>query len=260
VMRSLAALGKAFPEADTAWTPPLDPGGEPTRELDLFRARFVLGEALEVGYDVDQEDARANLRSIRRGKQHADLAVVAIHAHQGDHAPDRPPEFLRELARGAIDHGADVVVVSGPHRVGPIELHAGRPIFYCLGNFFWSDIQEPLQRYFYESSRPLLSEEFEDPASATDADLMGLLNAKSFDDEAVFRAVLAVTQFEGGSPTEIRLHPVELGYRQPLTRSGIPRTASPSVATTILERVRVISEPFGTKIDIEGGLGIIRPG
>jgi len=148
------------------------------------------------------------------------------------------------------------VIVSGPHRLAPIEIHAGRPILYGLGNFIWSDMTEPLQGYFYRYSRAAVASS-PDPAMVTDADLTGALNAESFDDEEIFRAVVATIGFEAGAVGEIRLHPVELGFGEPLTRSGIPRTASVQAGEEILERVRAISEPLGTRLTVDGGLGLV---
>jgi poly-gamma-glutamate capsule biosynthesis protein CapA/YwtB (metallophosphatase superfamily) len=44
-------------------------------------------------------------------------------------------QYMREIAHAAIEAGADVVAGHGPHYVLPIEVHAGRPIFYGLGSF-----------------------------------------------------------------------------------------------------------------------------
>jgi poly-gamma-glutamate synthesis protein (capsule biosynthesis protein) len=37
-------------------------------------------------------------------------------------------------------------------------------------------------------------------------------------------------------------------------------TAPPEIAQRILQRLQRLSEPFGTKIAIEGNIGVIRPG
>ena len=253
-MRMLEAVRDTYPEADSNWTTPR----EPLSENDVFRTRFVAGPAVGVAYQADRDDAAAAMKSVRLGAKHADVCVAAIHAHQGDNRPESPPSFLRELAHEAIEHGAAVVAISGPHRLAPIETYRDRPIFYGLGNFIWSDIHEPLQRYFYERSRDVISASFPDPARVTDADLQHVLNQDSFGDEAFFRAILAVTRFEGDRVTEVALHPVELGYGMPLTRSGIPRTASPEAAEEILKSVASMSEPLGTSIRVEGGRGAIR--
>jgi len=39
---------------------------------------------------------------------------------------------------------------------------------------------------------------------------------------------------------------------------GNPSTPTPEVARRILEKVQVISKPFGTNITIENGVGVIR--
>ncbi len=252
VMDSLRALREAFPDIDLAWTPNLDP----KQRLELHRIRYERGDTFEVRFEIDTEDRHRLLRSVRLATQHADLSILAIHAHQGEHTPDRPPGYLRDLAHDAIDHGAGAVIVSGPHRLAPVEVHAGRPILYGLGNFFWSDMAEPLQGYFYRHSRAMVAGS-PDPEMVTDADLTGALNAEFFDEEEIFRAVVATIGFEAGAVREIRLHPVELGYGEPLTRSGIPRTASPRAAEEILERIRAISEPFGTRLALEDGTAAI---
>ncbi len=39
----------------------------------------------------------------------------------------------------------------GCHNLGPVEVYRGRPILYGLGNFFWSDMQEPLAADLYHA-------------------------------------------------------------------------------------------------------------
>jgi poly-gamma-glutamate synthesis protein (capsule biosynthesis protein) len=96
-----------------------------------------------------------------------------------------------------------------------------------------------------------------DPSRATDADGR-LLNANIFNDPLVFQSVVAVSRFEKGQLSEIRLVPVDLGYGLRLTQSGTPRLASPDVGRGILERLQRISRPYGTSIAIEQDVGVIR--
>lgn len=44
-------------------------------------------------------------------------------------------QYMTEIARAAIDAGADIVIGHGPHFVLPVEIYKGRPIFYGMGNF-----------------------------------------------------------------------------------------------------------------------------
>jgi hypothetical protein len=70
---------------------------------------------------------------------------------------------------------------------------------------------------------------------------------------------LTTTRFERGRLAEIRLHPVDLNYAARGADRGVPRPASSEVAQTILQRMQRLSEPFGTRITIDGNVGVIRP-
>ena len=50
----------------------------------------------------------------------------------------------------------------------------------------------------------------------------------------------------------------KLGIDGPDSRLGIPRMADVQHAQQILERVERLSDEWGTEIDIEGSVGIIR--
>jgi hypothetical protein len=63
-----------------------------------------------------------------------DLVVVAFHKGIG-HLPVAVPAYERELARTAIDCGADIVVGHHAHILRGIELYRGKPVFHGLGNF-----------------------------------------------------------------------------------------------------------------------------
>jgi poly-gamma-glutamate capsule biosynthesis protein CapA/YwtB (metallophosphatase superfamily) len=125
----------------------------------------------------------------------------------------------------------DVVVTTGIHHLGPVEVVDGRPVLHGLGNFFWSDIGDGL-------------------------------GPDVFSNAETFESVIALSRFEGGRLAELRLHPVELGYGEPLTATGIPRVARPDRADTILGRLRELSGPYGTEIAIEPSgdsrVGVIR--
>src|SRR5207245_9973354 len=120
-----------------------------------------------------------------------------------------PEDFLPVLGRAAIDAGASVFLVHGSHYLGPIEIYKGRLVAYGLGNFFWSDIQEPQPANLYEQNRDLLKSAFDDASKATDADLNALLNATSFNDELFFRSIVVVSRYDGGQLSEARLYPVD---------------------------------------------------
>jgi poly-gamma-glutamate capsule biosynthesis protein CapA/YwtB (metallophosphatase superfamily) len=72
----------------------------------------------------------------------ADADLVIVMLHQGvDNLTGHP--FPVEVARAEalVDAGADVVFAHHHHRLLPLEIYRGRPIFYGLGNFVWSRME-----------------------------------------------------------------------------------------------------------------------
>ncbi|HUU33192.1 MAG TPA: hypothetical protein VMW48_03960, partial [Vicinamibacterales bacterium] len=65
-------------------------------------------------------------------------------------------------------------------------------------------------------------------------------------------------RFSRGQLSEIRLHPVEIGFDKRAADRGVPRLAGPQVARAILERLQRLSKPYGTVIAIEENVGVIR--
>lgn len=256
VMAALAALPAPPAAGDAA------PG-----ELTRFGLRFAPGEAPGNAYDIDREDAAEILRSIRLGKQHSDFLVAALHSHEAQNeypwpaAPLAPPECLQPLAHAAIDAGADAFITGGTHNLGPIEVYSGKPVFYGMGNFFWSDLQGPLSADLYHPRAvgDRLARAFEHPGRATDADLTAVYEAAGFAHEWVFESIVARSTYAGGRLAEIAIHPVWLRYGERLTRSGIPQAAPPERAESILEWLQRTSEPYGTEIVVESGVGYVRP-
>jgi len=84
-------------------------------------------------------------------------------------------------------------------------------------------------------------------------------NRLVFGGDVWYQSVVTTSRFEKGRLAEIRLHPIDLGYAARGADRGVPRLASPEVGRTILERLQRLSQPFGTRIAIESGIGVIRP-
>ncbi|MFV3128338.1 CapA family protein [Niveispirillum sp. KHB5.9] len=237
--------------------------------LSLSGTNYALGPRAMHDYLPDAEDVAEIHRSIRQARQHADLVLVALHAHECDWAcgdvvnPQLPAAFLKDLARGAVDAGADVFAVTGIHNLGPLEVYRDRPIFYGLGNFIWGDIQEPLPYELFQGNRDLLAATYRDPSKATDYDLTAPLNAGSFANEHTFQSVIAEVRFGVGKLVSITLHPVALGYGDRLEESGMPRLATDKVqAGAILDRIARATTDYGLaplRLTRQGGAGIIKP-
>ena len=238
----------------------------PPKQLSLFGETFEAGEKTGYRYEMDQVDLAEILRSIRLGKEHSDFLVATIHAHECGKCsfPSEHAAFLSDLSHAAIDAGADAFITTGIHHLGAVEVYKGRPIFYGIANFFWSDIQEPLPADLYQRNRNKLAAAVQYPDRATDADLSNVLNVGAFNNEETFEALFAQSRFENGHLAELRLYPIDLGYGKKLTESGIPTLASPEKGLKILKRLQTLSAPYGTTIEIEdqppyNKVGVIRP-
>ena len=248
--------------------------GDAPDEFDLFDKHFRRGPVFAYRYSVDAEDRAEILKAIREAKQHSDIVIASIHTHDcsvacdDENAPRAPGDFLAALAHDAIDAGADVFVATGNHNLGPIEIYDApgrgkRPIFYGIGNFFWSDVQPLLPHDLYQANRALLARAWSAPQKATPYDLTAPLNAGSFAHEFTFHGVIAHCRFEHGELAAIELDPLELGYGTPLTESGIPRLATDrKTVDAITQEIVGMTRAYGLPalhLVHENGMISIRP-
>ena len=196
-------------------------------------------------YEMNPNDEKDILQSIRNGKIFADFMIVSVHAHQTTHygaqgrgaVDHNAADFLLKLAHESIDNGADMFVAHGVHALHGVEIYNGKPIFYGISNFVF---QFGLQ---VESGY----------------DVMATVKEKAgHENPANQETVLTTSRFEGGKLKEVRLYPVDLGgSRRPISRMGIPLTPSSEEARRILKEVQDYSQPFGTKISVEDNVGVI---
>jgi len=228
--------------------------------LEAFGVRFkIMPGAGEYDYEMEPQSLRDILREVRTGKQFNDFLAVTTHWHQNRFAFQRysndhySPAYQIAFAHAVIDQGADLFFAHGMHTLKGVEIYKGKPIFYGLSNFvFQSQILRSWRDHGAEPPAPLdgpLVGEGE-----TNADYWSRLQQP---DNLV--ALLTQTRFEKGQLVEVRLYPVDLGpISRPGSQFGTPRRPSPATARRILEDVTEYSKPFGTRIVIRGGVGIIR--
>jgi Bacterial capsule synthesis protein PGA_cap len=185
--------------------------------------------------------------------------VVAIHAHQGDRRPHQPRAFLRDVAHAFVEGGADLVAISGPHTLAPVEAYRGRAIVYGLGNFFWHDLSEPSQRYLIEQPSEAIAGRLAERLGAaitSDRDVLELLS-DDWEEDSFYDALLARLVFERGAPARLELLPISLVSAGPRTVRGIPQTADTANAKRILGFVAEVSAPIGTEVRVEGDRGVV---
>lgn len=89
---------------------------------------------------LNESDLARAVDDVRRAKQAADLVIVV--AHWGVPMPWRAPwhhelqDYQQPLAHALIDAGADAVLGNHAHELHGVEFYQGKPIAYCLGNFW----------------------------------------------------------------------------------------------------------------------------
>lgn len=97
-------------------------------------AAFQSGGAPEqftVVNPIDLERVRHQIETLRA---RVDVVVVSVHAGDGAQ-PAVLREYEHQLARAAVDAGADVVLGHHHHMLRGVELYRDRPIFFGLGHF-----------------------------------------------------------------------------------------------------------------------------
>ena len=111
-------------------------------EINGVRFGFVsLGQLEPLAFATDEKPGIAvldetNLRaSIQAASQVADVVIVL--PHWGPEDVSVPNWSQRELAKVAVDAGADLVVGNHTHVIQAIEDINGVPVFYSLGNFIF---------------------------------------------------------------------------------------------------------------------------
>lgn len=219
-----------------------------------YKADPSIGDRIDFEYTMDDRDCAEIMHNVRQAKQTTDFALVSMHTHEPGNFSAAPPNFLPHFAREAIDNGADAVVGHGPHKLRGIEIYKGKPIFYSLGNFcFMDNTQQPITWDEFEKDRV-------DPRSMTAAEFMEHRRVHGvFKERVWFESVVALSRYErSGRLKELRLHPIELHYEGGRDADrGIPRLASAEDGQRILRQLQELSRPFGTEIEIEGGVGVV---
>ena len=212
--------------------------------------KFVLGESfgrrrVPNKYDMDQI-----LQRVSDARRMADWVIVTMHNHEGGATAEDPGEHAVDLAKASIDAGADVYVGHGPHRDKGTEIYKGKPIFYSLGDFVMqNDTVElmPQDNYLRQGlDWDAVPADFYDNRSSLDTKGMPA-------DPLQWESTMARVVFKGSKLSEIKLYPLDLGFRRSRGSRGRPLLAEGDVARSVLERMQSMSNKYGTSIAIENG-------
>lgn len=227
------------------------------RNTDRYAMPHFLKNGMEItvgsgfryrpGPRVNLADERGNIDAIAGARRQADIVVVSIHAH-------RQGRWLRSFAARAIDAGADVVVVHGPHEIRGIEVIGGRPVFLCLGGFAYQpDKVDLVPPEAYERVGIDYS------ASATVVRDAWPPVARLARRRATYEGLAARVRFSGRGPEAVELLPIDLRYDDPGPDRGSPRWADVVMGRRLIGGVAELSRRFGTTIhyDPTANVGVI---
>ncbi len=222
------------------------------------RDEFLVGEPPGRRTEPHEGDLAEILDAVRDARRQADWVIVTSHSHEGARSWEAPADFLVTFARAAIDAGADIFVGHGPHVLRAVEIYKGKPIFYSLANFIF---QNETVRFLPGDAY----DRYDLPADATPADYFDRRNETSrsggFPGRQMFwESVIAVPRFQNGELAEVRLYPITLGFGKPRPQRGRPRLADREAGQRIIEKLRELSQPFGTDVHYiaDENVGVIR--
>jgi poly-gamma-glutamate capsule biosynthesis protein CapA/YwtB (metallophosphatase superfamily) len=215
---------------------------------------FEPGRNAGTRWEMDPADEGAILAAVSSASARADLVLFAIHAHETAGNVDQPPpipyepavlhkaneasspndphpaSFEVQLFHAAIDHGADVVIRTGPHVISGIEIYKGKPIFYGLASLFLD----------FGGERVLDTPEGETIVVP----------------DSWFETFVPVCEFVSHRLRAIKIYPITIEPRAGI-RSGSPSIAHGERARAILMRLKKLSAEFNTDVTISGDVGAI---
>ena len=248
IARTIGINGAREITRKEGYLPPL-----PDNKAEFGELVFEAGEKPGKMTRVNPVDMERVEKSIREARYFADYVIVSMHSHQIKGTDKTEPDyFYEEFAHKCIDAGAHAIIGTGPHLLRPIEIYKGCPIFYSLGDFI---IQ-------LENIRKAPADMYEKQKLSGNAGMDELFDNRNAGgtrglcyEQVMFEAVIPYWEAEDGKLTKLVLMPIELNFDKSRSMGGWPR---PKYDQGILERLAEMSAPYGTKIEIENGLGVVK--
>ena len=226
----------------------------PEGKLEFGDLQFEVSDTVGKRTQVNPTDMARVEASIREAQYFADYVIVSMHSHEiRDVDKAEPDQFYVDFAHRCIDAGAHAVVGHGPHLLRPIEIYKNCPIFYSLGDFV---IQ-------LENIRKAPADMYEKQKLTSDAGIDMLFDSRNCHgtrglcyEKVMYEAIIPYWEAEDGKLTKLILMPIELNFDKGRSMGGWPR---PKYDDGIIQRLAKMSQPYGTKIEIdENGYGIVK--
>ncbi|MPS27279.1 MAG: hypothetical protein E2576_19980 [Alcaligenaceae bacterium] len=212
--------------------------------LSLLGARFVRGEDFGVESWAAPDDAADIEAAVRAARRDADWVLLSMHTHEYDRRPDTPPDFAMEMARRAIDAGADAVIGHGAHGVRGVELYRGRPIFHGIGAFVFQPYLFPTQPADFFDAYAMRDQPLADVYRAR-RDNAGFYRRRS-----AWEALFVRLTCDRAGPPVFTLQPLTL-WAEGAGPDGLPRLARNGEGLQLLEKVRDLSRELGTDLRLD---------
>lgn len=221
--------------------------------MDFGGMSFCLDEENAMHTHPLQKDMDRMVTHIREAKRQADYVLVSVHSHQfAGTEMINPAEFYVEFAHSCIDAGADAILGHGPHELRGIEIYKGKPIFYSLGNFIFQTDTVSLQP----------ADAYENAGMPQDTLVGEYIDNRSKNGTRgycvqpnIWRSVVAGFEAEDGRITAIKLYPITLHMDFARSRIGFPELSDDEQTLHYLAQ---LSAPYGTQLDISGGVATIK--
>jgi poly-gamma-glutamate synthesis protein (capsule biosynthesis protein) len=221
--------------------------------------RVARGAEPHITLVPNRSDLEENLQRVSDARRSADWVVVSMHNHEQGLSIDDPSDVATDVAHAVIDAGADVFHGHGPHRDRGIEIYKGRPIFYSIGHFVFEN--ETVARVPMDNMVRQGLTRWE----STPADFYDSRSGAEWSDEwrghaahaAGWRDFVAFVRFSAGRLSEVLLQPIDLGFKRPRYMRGRPMIARGQTAVEVVQLMQRLSEPFGTKVELDGEVGRI---
>ena len=223
------------------------------QRIRLFGETFRVGEEYGSVTVPHEGDLAEIVASIREAGRQADIVIFSSHSHERGRTNNYPADFIVDVAHAVIDAGADVFLAHGPHVVRGVEVYKGKPIFYSLGDFLFQNETVPRQP----------AENYERYGLGPEAVAPDFFDARQRSGgfpsrPQVWESFVAVVQFDGGELAGVELHPITLGHGLERPQRGRPLLATGELARKIIRETAEYSEPFGTEVVFENGIGVVR--
>ena len=246
---------KALQALKAMRTPGVAPDATVPQQLMVLDQVYQLGEQPGLSYRINQYDLKDIMQAVHKAKENSDLTIFTIHAHQSATGEDDtnpvPGDYLVQLFHSVVDAGADVVAGHGNHLLRGIEIYKGKPIFYGLASFSFSG--QPAGTSVGGEPRMLSQPGPTGPPS--DQSIRQLGGGVTL---TMWESIFATTEWADGKLKEIRIYPIDLNAAGNKPK-GVPSFAAPELAKKILTEMQKYSAAFGTNVQIEGEVGVIRP-